>query len=141
LLVFLLALIPHCVGSFVSLVVLETGAWGGAHGFVTLLVTGVGNLLGIVLILWRSRWAPSFFMLYLPLLVALNLLYPDLLGTANARLAAMGASDGIAPVTLWSLVGLNVALVVVMMVYWARSRRVLAVFGTRGLDALRGQAS
>ena len=141
LLVFLLALFPHCIGSFASLMVLGPEAWGGRYGFSVLLVTGFGNLVGILLILTKNRWAPAFFMIYLPGLVALNLLYPDVVGTANMRLAAVGASNGVGPTVVWMLLGANVVLVAIVMGYWARSRRVLAVFGSNGLDVLRGRAS
>lgn len=131
---FLLLLLPHGVGSLVLLSSPAIHAVETGLGSVTLLVTGAGNLLGFFLILRRHPITPSYFSLYLPLLLALNLLNPDLVGTANGRLAAMGSTDVFAPAQIWGVLAVNVVLVAAAVGYWMRSKRVLAVFGTRGLD-------
>jgi hypothetical protein len=102
-------------------------------------VTAVGNLSGIYLILSRNRVAPAFFTLYPPLLVVLTLLEPNLLATANARLAAVGSTDQLSSIQLTALMGVNVVIVALMVGYFVRSERVHAVFGTRGLHLLRGR--
>jgi hypothetical protein len=136
LLVFAVILIPHGVGSLFVLLSPEFRGAESALGLGTLVVTAAGNLSGIVLILSRNRLAPAFFTLYPPLLLLLNLLHPDLLATANARLAALGSTDEFGPTQLGLVLAVNVALVVLMVGYWARSERVQAVFGTKGLQRL-----
>ncbi len=137
LLVCVLILVPHGVGAILLLLLLDSTALGGTLGTATLVVTAAGNLSGILLVLSRNRIAPAFFTLYLPALLVLNLSDPDLLGTFNARLAAVGASGELAAAQLWALLAVNIVIVALMEGYWMRSERVRAVFGTRGLGLLR----
>ena len=136
LLLFLLLLVPHGVGSWVLLLLPDIRAAETALGIATLLVTGAGNLTGFLLIVQRRRITPAFFSLYLPLLLALNLLNPDLVGTANARLAAMGSTGEFAADRIWGAIAVNAVLVVVAVGYWMKSQRVLAVFGSRGIELI-----
>jgi hypothetical protein len=115
----------------------DHSALAGTLGLVTLVVIAVGNLSGIFPVLWRSRIAPVFFTVYPVFLLVLTLLDSDLLGTANSRLAAVGATSGVGAVSLAILLAVNVAIVTLMVGYWVKSERVLAVFGTRGLGLLR----
>lgn len=142
LLLWVIVLIPHGVGAPILLVrQLSQSGWGpesDSLGLALLVFGGIGNLAGIFLILTRSRIAPAFFTLYPPLLLVLTLSAGDLTGTIEARLAAQGISAELStPVLLGVLLILNVVLAGLSVGYWSRSRRVQAVFGTRGLRLLR----
>ena len=102
---------------------------------------GVGNLLGVFLILRRHQAAPVYFSLYLPFIVLLYLLDPDPVATANARLASIGAEPDFTANHLAVILTLNVVLVAGCVAYWSRSKRVKAVFGTTGLALLRRSQS
>lgn len=136
LLVMVLLLVPHTVGAPLGLVLFDGPALGGTLGAATLLVTAVGGLSGILLAFSRHRFAPAFFTLYPPLLLALNLMQPDLLGLANARLAAVGVTEEFTPYHIALVLILNAALVVAIVAYWMKSERVQMVYGTNGLNAL-----
>lgn len=133
-------LIPGGVCSLLALFFPQLREAAGIHGFslAILVLTAIGNLGGVCLILGRSRFAPAFFTVYPSVLLLLNLLLPDLLAAANKRLAALGASPDLRPDDLVAVVVAGTILVVTVGLYWSRSRRVEAVFGTRGLGLLRG---
>lgn len=126
LLVCVLILVPHAVGATLALLFLDHSALGGTLGLVTLVVIAVGNLSGIFLVLSRSRIAPVFFTVYPVFLLVLTLPDSDLLGTANARLAAAGATSGVGVVSLAILLAVNVAIVTLMVGYWVKSEQVFS---------------
>jgi hypothetical protein len=140
LLVFVVILLPHAVRASLMLFSPEARAVETSLGLATLGITAAGNLLGIFLILSRSRFAPLFFTLYLPLLFVMNLLIPDLVGTVNARLAVMGSAIEVGASFVWGLLAFNLVVIGLAVGYWTRSERVKAVFGSRGLQLLRGSA-
>lgn len=141
LLVFTILLLPHGVGApFLLSRQLSMGppvSGPEVLALASLAVTAFGNLAGVFLVLTRNRMAPAFFTIYLPLLMCLLLLDPDPIATANARLAALGSSEEMTPGRMWFVGVMNFALVVLMVAYWVRAKRVQAVFGTRGLALLR----
>ena len=133
-LVFAALLVPSGIGSMAAVFLPGFRAAAGIHGFglAVLCLTALGNLGGVFLVLGRSRWAPKFFTYYPPMLLGLTLLIPDLLGSVNARLAAIGRSADVSPGALAAVVGLNAALVLCMVVYWNTSSNVAAIFGESG---------
>jgi hypothetical protein len=142
LLFFVVILIPHGLGAPFG-IALELPLDQPVSGMdvlrvTTLAVIAVGNLLGVFLILSRNRIAPAFFTLYPLLLVLLYLLDPDPIATVNARLAALDSTGGLAPIQLRVLEVVNLALVALIVGYWAKSKRVQAVFGSRGLGLFWG---
>ena len=132
-------LIPGGVCSLLALFFPHLREAAGIHGFslAILVLTAIGNLSGVCLILGRSRFAPAFLTAYPSLLLLLNLLLPDLLTAANKRLAALGASPDLRPVDLMAVIVAGTVLVATVGLYWSRSKRVEAVFGTRGLGVFR----
>jgi hypothetical protein len=137
LLVFVVILVPHGVRATLMLFSPELRSVETSMGLATLGVTAIGNLLGIALILSKHRWAPAFITLYLPLLLVLNLLNPDLVGTVNARMGALGSTGEVGPLVVVGLLAVNVVMIAVWVGYWTKSQRVQAVFGSRGLHLLR----
>ena len=132
-------LLPGGVCSLLALFFPQLREAAGIHGFslAILVLTAIGNLSGVFLILGRSRFAPAFLTVYPSVLLLLNLLLPDLVGAANERLAALGASPDLRFGDLVVVVVAGTILVVSVGLYWSRSKRVEAVFGTRGLGLLR----
>lgn len=132
-------LLPGGVWSLLALFSPQLLEAAGIHGFslAILVLTAIGNLSGVCLILRRSRFAPAFFTLYPAVLLLLNFLVPDILAAANKRLAALGASPDLRPGDLVAVLVAGTVLVVTVGLYWSRSKRVEAVFGTRGLGVLR----
>lgn len=131
-------LMPSGLMSLVALFLPHLRNAAGIHGFalVLLALTAVGNLGGACLVFRRSRVAPAFFTLYLPVMLFMNLLLPDLLGTMNRRLAAFGSAPDLEWGGLAAVMAVNAVVVLAMVLYWGRSRRVESVFGSRGLAIL-----
>jgi hypothetical protein len=139
LILMVVVLIPHGVGGVMALFSPEfrAAAQIGSSGLALLVFTVVGNLAGILLIVTRSRVAPVFFTLYLPILFGSIFLERNLLTSVNARLAALGSTGRLSEMQLVALLAANAVIGVLMVGYWVRSKRVRAVFGTTGLDLLR----
>jgi hypothetical protein len=137
LLVFVVILVPHGVRATLMLFSPELRSVETPLGLATLGVTAIGNLLSIALVLSKHRWAPAFITLYLPLLLVLNLLNPDLVGTVNARMGAAGSTGEVGPLFVFGLLAMNLLMIAVWVGYWMKSERVQAVFGSRGLQLLR----
>jgi hypothetical protein len=137
LLVFVVILVPHTVRASLMLFSPELRSVEAPLGLATLGVTAMGNLLGITLVLSKHRWAPAFITVYLPFLLVLNLLNPDLVGTVNARMAAAGSTGEVDPLVVFGLLAVNLVMIAVWVGYWMKSERVQAVFGSRGLQLLR----
>ncbi len=145
LLIFAVALVPHTV---VAIFILTNSgllavATAEPMRMVNLVVQMVGGLSGLVLILTRSRVAPAFFTLYIPLLVVIVLLDPNLAATRVAYGEALGdlLGDPDIAVEIENSFGLGLTLSITSTAlafgYILRSRRVKAVFGSTGLGLFR----
>ena len=135
LVVFLVVLVFHGLTSLAALFVPGLRAMAGVRGSDLMILgcSAVGSLAGIFLILTRNRAAPLFFTVYPPLLLGVNLVLPGFRDAVHARLGAiLGDAD------LTGSIAVDVVLAGVVVAYWARSRRVEAVFGSRGLQLLVG---
>jgi hypothetical protein len=151
LLLFAVALIPHIVlgvlnafGSWQALTLpsgtgSETAEW---LRFVASSTVALGNTAGLLLILTRHRYAPAYFTLYLPCLFLLFFIDPDPLMTQAIYERRLGLAS---PTDLRRAhnravvrTALSVSMSLAWLVYWIRSRRVRAVFGSTGLGIVRG---
>jgi hypothetical protein len=101
----------------------------------------IGHTIGLVLIVTRNRYTPTYFTLYLPLLVliffadpntvATQVIYAERLGLSTAAERVKSGGQAVTR-TVFAL-----SATAVVFVYWLKSKRVRAVFGSTGLEALR----
>ena len=147
LLLFTLGLIPHIILSAAYAMASWDLVGGGANvtelrlermRLVSSMAVLVGHATGVLLILTRNRYTPAFFSLYLPLLLLFVALDPDTIATQVAQAERLGVErvEGSRAQAAVRTV-LAVSLGIAWIVYWFRSARVRAVFGSTGLGALR----
>jgi hypothetical protein len=153
LLVFCIMLVPHIV--LAPLILIQSWPIVSAPSadpsivslertrMLTQAVILIGNSVGLALILTRSRYAPAYFTVYLLLSPLLILADPDTIATQVEHARRLGLSHGADDSTgrAQAVMRTTFALLATgaWLGYWLESKRVRAVFGSAGLEAVRGR--